>query len=202
MLRVGLTGGLASGKSHVGRALAELGCEVISADELGRLALEPDGEASALVIREFGGGILDERGRIDRRKLATEVFGDPDRLKLLNSLVHPVVIRREEELIAQAAARDANGIVVVEAAILIETGSWRRFERLILAVCPLEAQVERAMHRDGITREQALMRIARQMPLEEKRKYAHYVVDTSGAREETNRQTLAVFQSLRSIRKV
>ena len=202
MLRVGLTGGLASGKSHVGRALAELGCEVISADELGHLALEPDGEARAPVVREFGGGILDERGRIDRRKLAAEVFGDPDRLELLNGLVHPVVIRREEELIAQAAARDPNGIVVVEAAILIETGSWRRFERLILAVCPLEAQVERAMNRDGITREQTLMRIARQMPLEEKRKYAHYVVDTSGAREETYRQTLAVFQSLRSIQKV
>lgn len=202
MLRVGLTGGLASGKSHVGRALAELGCEVISADELGHLALEPDGEARAPVVREFGGGILDERGRIDRRKLAAEVFGDPDRLELLNSLVHPVVIRREEELLAQAAARDPNGIVVVEAAILIETGSWRRFDRLILAVCPLEAQVERAMNRDGITREQALMRIARQMPLEEKRKYAHYVVDTSGAREDTNRQTLAVFQSLRSIQKV
>jgi dephospho-CoA kinase len=202
MLRVGLTGGLASGKSHVGRALAELGCEVISADELGHLALEPDGEACAPVVREFGGGILDEGGRIDRRKLAAEVFGHPDRLELLNSLVHPVVIRREEELIAQAAARDPNGIVVVEAAILIETGSWRRFDRLILAVCPLEAQVERAMHRDGMTREQALMRIARQMPLEEKRKYAHFVVDTSGAREETDRQTLAVFQSLRSIRKV
>ena len=202
MLRVGLTGGLASGKSHVGRALAELGCEVISADELGHLALEADGEACAPVVREFGSGILDEGGRIDRRKLAAEVFRDPERLKLLNSLVHPVVIRREEELIAQAAARDPNGIVVVEAAILIETGSWRRFERLILAVCPLEAQVERAMNRDGITREQALMRIARQMPLEEKRKYAHYVVDTSGAKEETDRQTLAVFQSLRSIRKV
>ena len=202
MLRVGLTGGLASGKSHVGRALAELGCEVISADELGRMALEPDGEARAPVIREFGRGILDERGRIDRRKLAAEVFGDPDRLELLNGLVHPVVIRREEELIAQAAARDPNGIVVVEAAILIETGSWRRFDRLILAVCPLEAQVERAMNRDGITREQTLMRIARQMPLEEKRKYAHYVVDTSGAREDTYRQALAVFQSLRSIQKV
>ena len=202
MLRVGLTGGLASGKSHVGRALAELGCAVISADELGHLALEQDGEARAPVIREFGSGILDERGRIDRRKLAAEVFGDPDRLKLLNSLVHPVVIRREEELIAQAAARDPKGIVVVEAAILIETGSWRRFDRLILAVCPLEAQVERAMSRDGITREQALMRIARQMPLEEKRKYAHYVVDTSGAREETYKRTLAVFESLRSIRKV
>ncbi len=202
MLRVGLTGGLASGKSHVGRALAELGCEVISADELGHLALEADGEARAPVVREFGRGILDEGGRIDRRKLAAEVFGDPDRLELLNSLVHPVVIRREEELIAQAAKRDPNGIVVVEAAILIETGSWRRFDRLIVAVCPLEAQVERAMHRDGITREQALMRIARQMPLEEKRKYAHYVVDTSGAKEETDRQTLAVFQSLRSIRKV
>jgi dephospho-CoA kinase len=202
MLRVGLTGGLASGKSHVGRALAELGCHLISADELGHQALEPDGEAYAPVVREFGRGILDERGHVDRRKLAAEVFGDPDRLKLLNSLVHPAVIRREEELIAAAAASDPGGIAVVEAAILIETGSWRRFDRLIVAACPVEAQVERAMKRDGLTRGQALERIARQMPLEEKKKYAHYVVDTSGTREDTNRQTLEVFHSLRSVQQV
>ena len=202
MLRVGLTGGLASGKSHVGRALAELGCHLISADELGHQSLEPGGEAYEPVIREFGGGILDERGFVDRRRLAAEVFGDPERLKRLNGFVHPVVVRREEELIAQAAAAEPEGIAVVEAAILVETGSWRRFDRLILAVCPLESQVERAMKRDGITREQALTRIARQMPLDEKKKYAHYVIDTSGSREDTYNQTVEVFRSLRSIRQL
>jgi dephospho-CoA kinase len=202
MLRVGLTGGLATGKSHVGRALADLGCHLISADRLGHEALEPAGEAFAPVLKEFGSGILDDRGWIDRRKLAAVVFDHSDRLKLLNSLVHPVVIRREEESIARVAETDPAGIVVVEAAILIETGSWRRFDRLILAVCPLEEQIERAVKRDGITREQALKRIGRQMPLEEKRKFAHYVIDTSGTRENTYSQTVKVWESLRSIRPV
>jgi dephospho-CoA kinase len=202
MLRVGLTGGFATGKSNVGRVLAELGCRVISADRLGHEALEPDGEAYAPVVRAFGGGILDERGRIDRRRLADEVFSRPERLELLNSFVHPVVIRRQEQLIAEAGAADPGGIVVVEAAILIETGHWRRYDRLILAVCSVEAQVERAMKRDGLTREEVLARLARQMPLDEKRKYAHYVIDTSGAREDTYRQTLEVYHSLRSVQTV
>lgn len=202
MLRVGLTGGFATGKSHVGHALAELGCRLISADELGHQALEPDGEAYAPVVREFGGGILDERGRIDRRKLAEQVFGKPERLEVLNSLVHPVVIRREEQLIAEAEAAEPGGIVVVEAAILIETGNWRRYDRLILAVCSVQAQVERAMKRDGLTRDEVLARLARQMPLEEKRNYAHYVIDTSGTKEDTYRQTLEVYNSLRSVQKV
>ena len=202
MLRVGLTGGLASGKSHVAQTLASLGCHLISADQLGHAALAPGGEAVAAVLKEFGGGILDEKGAIDRRKLAAEVFDKPGRLEVLSSLVHPVVIRREEEWIARAAETDPHGIAVVEAAILIETGSWKRFERLILATCPLETQVERAVKRDGITREQALQRIARQMPLEEKRKFAHYVIDTSDTRENTDRQTVEVFRSLRSMQQL
>ncbi|MBI4875760.1 MAG: dephospho-CoA kinase [Acidobacteria bacterium] len=202
MLRVGLTGGFATGKSHVGRALAELGCYLVKADELGHQALEPGGAAWEPVVREFGRGILDEGERIDRRKLGEEVFARPERLALLNGIMHPVVIRREEQLIAEAAAADPNRIAVVEAAILVETGSWRRFDRLIVTVCPLEAQLERAMKRDGLSREQALARIARQMPLEEKRKYAHYVIDTSGTREDTCNQTVEVYRSLRSIQQV
>ncbi len=101
MLRVGLTGGLASGKSFVGRALASLGCLVLKADELGHAVLEPGGEAFDAVVREFGAGILDQNGAIDRKRLAAEVFGKPDRLAVLNALVHPPVIRREEELMAE-----------------------------------------------------------------------------------------------------
>ncbi len=199
MLRVGLTGGLASGKSFVAQALEGLGCRLIKADELGHEVLLPGGEAYDGAIREFGSEILAPDGTIDRRKLAAEVFEKPDRLAVLNSLVHPPVMRREEELIARFEAEDPHGIVVVEAAILIETGSHKRFDRLILAVCRPEQQLERAVHRDGLTREEALARLARQMPLEEKRKYADYVIDTSGTKEETLKQVWETFNLIRSI---
>ena len=199
MLRVGLTGGLASGKSFVGKALAELGCHLIQADELGHQTLLPGGEAYAGAILEFGPGILKPDGTISRRKLAAEVFGKPERLAALNRLVHPPVIRREEELIAGFGAADPGGIVVVEAAILIETGSCKRFQRVILAMCRPEQQVERAMRRDASSREEALARLARQMPLDEKRKYADHIIDTSGTKEETLEQVRETYNSLRSI---
>ena len=199
MLRVGLTGGLASGKSFVGGTLAELGCTLIQADELGHQALLPGGGAHDAVIAEFGSGILDVSGQIDRRKLAARVFDFPERLKRLNELVHPCVYQLEEQLAAAAFARDPAGIVVVEAAILIETGSYRRFDRLIVAVCTEEQQLQRAMKRDGFTLEEVQARLRRQMPLMEKRKYADYVIDTSSTKENTIQQTRQVYESLRSI---
>ncbi|HOL72336.1 MAG TPA: dephospho-CoA kinase [Bryobacteraceae bacterium] len=199
MLRVGLTGGLASGKSFVGEALESFGCRLIKADELGHQVLLPGGEAYGEVVREFGPGILDSGGTIDRRKLAAEVFDKPERLAALNRLVHPHVVRREEELIARFAEEDPRAIVVVEAAILIETGSYRRFDKLILAVCTPEQQIERAVARGGLTREEAMARLARQMPLEEKRKYADFIIDTSGTKEETLKLVWETFKVIRSI---
>ncbi|MEN6605627.1 MAG: dephospho-CoA kinase, partial [Bryobacteraceae bacterium] len=165
MLRVGLTGGLATGKSLVGEALAGLGCYLIKADELGHKVLLPGAEAYDAVVREFGRGILDSHGLIDRKALAVEVFSTPERLALLNSLVHPPVIAREEVELAAIQARDPGAIAVVEAAILIECGSYKRFEKVILAVCDEEQQLERAVLRGGISREEARARINRQMPL-------------------------------------
>jgi len=198
MLRVGLTGGLASGKSFVGQALADLGCHLIQADELGHQVLMPGAEAYAPVVREFGPGVLAPDGTIDRALLAAEVFDRPDRLAKLNSMVHPSVIRREEEMLKEIEARDPAGIAVMEAAILIETGSYRRFDKIVLAVARPEQQVERAMAR-GLSREKALARIERQMPLEEKRKHADYVIDTSGQKEDTLRQVGEVYRALRSV---
>ena len=199
MLKVGLTGGLACGKSYVGQALADLGCFVIEADELGHRVLEPGGEAYQAVVSEFGSGILTSAGEIDRRALAARVFESPERLQTLNGLVHPVVIRREEELLAGFEARQPRGIAVVEAAILIETGSYRRFDRLILVTCRDEQQVERAMRRAGAVEADVRARIGRQMPLEEKRKFADFVIDTSGEKSETLKQTREVFEALRRI---
>src|ERR1700681_3162965 len=196
MLRVGLTGGLASGKSFVGRALAELGCLVIRADELGHQALERGGAAFEGAVREFGEGILNAEGAIDRRKLAALVFHDGQQLAKLNALVHPPVWARERQLLDEYAETHPRGIGVVEAAILVEAGSYRNYDKLIVAVCTEEQQIERAMSRDGLTREQVLDRLSRQMPLAEKIKYADYVIDTSGAKESTLAQTRAVHQSL------
>jgi dephospho-CoA kinase len=199
MLRVGLTGGLASGKSFVGKILGGLGCFVIHADELGHKVLLRGGEAYDAVVAEFGPGIIGEDGEIDRRKLAAVVFNDPAKLETLNRLVHPPVRERERQLAEEFALRNPTGIVVIEAAILIETGAWKNYDRLIVAICEPEQQVERAMRRDGITREEAEARLRRQLPLKEKVKFAHYVIDTSGSKENTLEQTEAVYRSLRSI---
>jgi dephospho-CoA kinase len=197
MLRVGLTGGLASGKSFVGRALADLGCLLIKADDLGRQVQQPGGEAYEGIVKDFGQAILGPDGSIDRRRLATEVFHDPERLKRLNALVHPPVKARERRLQEEFAREHPEGIAVTEAAILIETGSYRGYDKLIVAFCRPEQQIERAMARDHLTREEVLDRLTRQMPLEEKLKHADFVVDTSGPKEDTLAQTRVVFESLR-----
>lgn len=199
MLRVGLTGGLACGKSLVAKNLASLGCHVIHADELGHEVLLPEGEAYRPVLAEFGLEILDERGFIDRKKLAASVFDHPDRLQKLSAIVHPAVVCREENLIAGLQQTDPHGIAVVEAAILVETGSYTRFDRLIVVACAEQQQLERAMRRDASTLEEAMARIRRQLPLEEKKRVAHYIIDTSGTKEQTAHQTRAVYESLRSL---
>jgi dephospho-CoA kinase len=199
MLKVGLTGGIASGKSFVGEALAGYGCLLIQADEIGHAVMAPGGEAFQPVVQAFGREILSADGSIDRRALATRVFADPRRLARLNALVHPAVIRLENESIAAFGAAHPDGIAVVEAAILIETGSYSRFDKLILVICAVEQQVERALRREGASESDIRARISRQMPLARKRKFADFVIDTSGEKEVTLRQTRAVYDVLRRI---
>ena len=199
MIRGGLTGGFASGKSFVSNILQKLGCHVVRADELGHQVLELGGEAYSEVVKLFGLQILDPGGAIDRRRLAAEVFDSPGRLAQLNAIVHPSVIRREEQFLQRAEAADPDGIGIVEAAILIETGSYKRFDKLILVACTPEQQLERAMKRGAYTRTEVLARLSRQMPVEEKRRFADYVINTSGTEEETVEQTQEVYRSLRSI---
>jgi dephospho-CoA kinase len=197
MLKVGLTGGIACGKSFVGETLAGKGCLLIQADELGREVMAPGGEAYEGVVKEFGPEILASDGTIDRRKLAARVFGNSDRLARLNALVHPAVIRLEEERIADFARREPQGIAVVEAAILIETGSYKRFDKMILVICREEQQMERAMRRTGAAAADVRARLDSQMTVDEKRKFADFVIDTSGEKGDTLRQTLAVYEELR-----
>ena len=199
MLRVGLTGGLASGKSFVGRGLSDLGCLLIQADMLGRQVLEQGGETYEAVVKTFGNQIVDPDGRINRRRLAKIVFSDPEQLAKLNALVHPRVKERERDLVAEFAREHPDGIAVTEAAILVETGSYKDYDRLIVAVCRPEQQIERSMERDGVSREEVLNRLSRQMPLEEKVKHADFIIDTSGTKEDTLQQVRTVYESLRRL---
>jgi dephospho-CoA kinase len=198
MLRVGLTGGLATGKSFVGEALRRRGCCLVRADDIGREVMEKGGEAYDAVVREFGEAILAAGGAIDRKRLAAVVFHQPDRLAALNAIVHPAVLRRQEQIFAGIALRDPSAIAVWEAAVMIEAGTHTRVDRLILTVCGEAQQVERAVSRGNLTREEALARIRCQMPLAEKRRYADYIVDTSGSEAETLAQVEQVYNSLRS----
>jgi len=199
VLRVGLTGGLASGKSFVGQALADLGCHLIEADKLGHEVMLPGGEAYDEIVQEFGREILDSDGRINRRKLGGMVFPDADRLAKLSGLVHPPVQKREEARMAEIARRDARAIVVVEAAILVETGRYKDFDRLIVVTCAAGQQMERALQRGSYSKEEIQARLARQLPLEEKLRVADYVIDTSGDKEATLEQVRNVHRSLRSL---
>jgi len=199
VLKVGLTGGLASGKSFVGSVLAELGCLVVEADKLGHEVLLPGAEAYEATVHEFGEGILNADATIDRARLGEMVFGSPERLEKLNSIVHPPVRARSVAMEHDFAKLHPHGIAVHEAAILIETGSYRKFDRMIVAACTREQQIARAMERDGATLENVLARLARQMPLTDKVKFADYVIDTSVTKDRTRDQTVAVFEELQKL---
>jgi dephospho-CoA kinase len=135
-----------------------------------------------------------------RRKLGAVVFSHPDKLKRLNDIVHPSVIAHEEAWMRETEQQDPASIAVVEAAILIETGSYHRFQTLVLTVCTQEQQIERAMKRDGLNRDEVMDRLKRQMPLEEKRKFADYVIDTSGEKEHTLEQVSHLYRQLRELK--
>jgi dephospho-CoA kinase len=190
---------LASGKSFVGDALAELGCYLIEADRLGHEVMLPGAEVYDAIVREFGASVLDPGGYIDRRKLSALVWGHPERLEKLNSFVHPAVRAREQRRMAEIAQADPNAIAVVAAAILVETGSYRNFDKLIVVTCTAEQQMERALKRGTYSKEEVLARLSRQLPLEEKLRVADYVIDASGSKENTLAQVKIVYESLRSL---
>jgi dephospho-CoA kinase len=201
MLRLGLTGGLATGKSFVAREFERLGCFLIYADKLGHDVMLPGGPAYQAIVNLFGPEIL-EKGSdlprpIHRQQLGSIFFSNRGRLAQLNAIVHPAVFEREEALAADAAARDPHAIVIIEAAILIETGRHRTLDRLILTTCPEEIQIERAMKRDNLSRDEVLKRIQRQLPLSEKLAYADYVIDTGASKQETVARVHAVYDSLK-----
>ncbi|HKG20474.1 MAG TPA: dephospho-CoA kinase [Blastocatellia bacterium] len=199
MLKIGLTGSIAVGKSSVISILSELGCVTFDADKIAHSVMEPGREAYDDIVREYGREVLAGDGTIDRVKLGAIVFADAARRNRLNEIVHPRVIEEQNSLLAAAEARDPSAIAIVDAALMIESGGYKRFDRLIVIFCRPELQIERLMRRNGITREDAERRVAAQMPSDEKRRYADYEIDTSGDFEETRRRVIEVHAQLKKL---
>ncbi|MGI8732254.1 MAG: dephospho-CoA kinase [Pyrinomonadaceae bacterium] len=200
MLRVGLTGSIGVGKSFVAGVLQELGCRVLDADQTARAVVVPGAPGIAAVTRAFGAGVLREDGTLDRPKLGALVFGDQNKRELLNSILHPFIIAQQDEQLREWERRDPNGIGVVDAALMIESGSYKRFDKLIVVHCRSGVQLERLMKRDGLSLEAAQQRIAAQMSQEEKRKFADYLIGTSDGFETARAQTSEVYARLREQR--
>jgi dephospho-CoA kinase len=191
MLIAGLTGGMACGKSFVAAELRRLGAHVIEADELGHQVLSSGGEAHDAVRETFG--------TADRAELAALVFGKPEELARLNGIVHPAVRERAAKIVTEILAREPGAVIVYVAAILFESGGMAGMRKTIVVTCREDQQLERALERPGATREKVMARLNHQMPLAEKVARADYVIDTSGTKEDTLRQTKLVFEELRRL---
>ena len=198
MLRVGLTGGIASGKSTVAARMRELGVAVLNADALAHQLIEPGQPAYDDVVREFGPEVLRADGTVDRKKLGDIVFRDPARRERLNQIVHPRVIAAREEQLREMQSQNPRGLAIVEAALLIEAGYYKKLDRLVVCSCRPEQQMERLRAR-GLTEEEARQRLEAQLPLAEKLRLADDVVDCSGTLQETERQTDALVARLRQL---
>lgn len=195
-LLVGLTGGVGTGKSTVSRMFRDLGCLIIDADLLAREVVEPGEPAYAKIVTEFGKQILDAEGQIDRKKLGTLVFGDPAKRRRLEGFTHPEIRQRQAAILAELMTEGFEGIAIFDAALLVEMGGAKNMDRLVVVYADPGTQLKRIMLRDDISEAEARQRLRSQMPLAEKVKQAHYVVDNSGSREETERRVREVYQAL------
>ncbi len=195
-LLVGLTGGIATGKSTVSEILRELGCEIIDADRLARDVVEPEQPAWKQIVAEFGGGVVTAEGALDRKKLGAIVFADPERRKRLEAITHPAIRARFQARLDELAAQGFAGIVVFDAPVMIESGNYKNMDRLVVVVTDDATQAARLQERDGTDEVEGRRKIASQMPLAEKAKLADYVINNSGAREVTAAEVRRVFAAL------
>ncbi len=198
MLTVGLTGGIASGKSVVSSFFKGLGACVIDADLIAREVTSPFSKAWKGIVNYFGKGILEKDLTINRQRLADIVFNDPEKLVQLNNLTHPEIFREAERRIRDIQRVDSQAVIIVEAALLVEGKSWKRFDKLIVVYAPKELQIKRLVEKRGVSLEEAKRRIEAQLPIEEKIEVADFVIPNEGSLAETQKEVEKVFRKLKS----
>jgi dephospho-CoA kinase len=196
MLRVGLTGSIAVGKSFVCEVFRELGVPVLDADVTAREVVAPGTSGLEAIRKEFGDSVITANGELDRAKLGEIVFSDEAKREKLNSIVHPRVIDAQDRWLNEREVENPNGISIIDAALMIESGGYSRFDKIIVAWCRDEIQLERLMERNGLTEEAARLRIAAQMPQEQKKSFGDYLIDTSEGYEVTRKQVEKIFSAL------
>jgi dephospho-CoA kinase len=197
MLNVGLTGGIACGKSTVARMLVENGAVLIDFDELAHTVQEPEGAVWREIVRHFGEEILNEDRTIDRRRLGKTVFADREKRELLNRIVHPAIFEEWQRRLEEIRKANTDAIVISDIPLLIEAGMKELVDLVLLVYITPEEQIRRAMARDGFSREEAERRLAAQMPIEEKLRWADIVIRNGGSPEETGRAVSDVWVELK-----
>jgi len=195
-LLVGLTGGIATGKSTVSAMFAHLGAKIVDADLLAREVVMPGQPALDEIVREFGPEVLQADGHLDRKRLGALVFNEPERRKRLEAITHPAIALRQQRILSVYEEEVFEGIVIWDAALLVETGGAKRMDKLVVVSTDHVTELARLIARDGMTEEEARGRIATQMPVAEKAKVADYVIDNGGSRAETERQVREVYAKL------
>jgi len=200
VLRVGLTGGLACGKSVVAKMFSDLGARVIYADQIAHELYKSGQPVHQELVKRFGAEIVNAEGEIDRARLAAIVFGD-GRVQELNKIVHPAVVKRQEQLMHEIGGREPNAVIMVEAALIFEAGVKDRFAKMVVVTCRPEQKVQRYAERAGRDQAAASAEVARrsqaQLPDEEKIRRADYVIDNSGSLERTRQQVERIYAELK-----
>lgn len=191
---IGLTGGIASGKSTVSKVLKDLGATIIDMDLIAREIVKPGLPAWQEIVRFFGNEVLRQDGEINRPALAVQIFSNEEARRRLNEITHPRLIKETQKRLEEIRCRE-NVVAVIDAPLLIEAGMTDLVDEVWLVSIPKELQVLRLMERDGISRAEAKKRIDSQMPLEEKKKFAHYIIDTAGSMQDTVKQVLDLWES-------
>ena len=197
MLKVGLTGSIAVGKSYVVEIFRELGAFVLDADQTAREVVEPNTKGLKAIVENFGAEILQSNGELDRIKLGATIFADEAKRQLLNSIVHPLVIEKQNDWLREKEAENPNNISIIDAALMIESGGYRRFDKLIVVWCDSATQLQRLVSRNNLSEREALKRINAQMSQEKKKRYADFLIDTTHGFESAKRQTVEVFEQLK-----
>ncbi len=196
MLRVGLTGSIGVGKSFVAGVLAQLGCYVLDADDTAREVVTPGSVALQDVVAAFGTDIIQSDGTLDRSKLGTLVFADAHKRAVLNSILHPYIIAQQDRRLRDWEMKNPDSVAIVDAALMIESGGYKRFDKLIVVHCRPEVQFQRLMMRNNLTRDEAEKRVHAQMSQEEKKKHADYLIDTSDGFDAARQRTHEVHGQL------
>ena len=199
MISAGLTGGIGSGKSTAAALFASLGAITINSDNIGRDMMKPGTVVYDRIVSGFGPEVVDTKGHLDRAKLADIVFHDLEKLKHLNAIVHAPVLREIDRQVQLERAKNPQAVVLVESAVLFEAGQEKRFDKIIVVWCRPEQQIERFLGRSNLSESDVRRRMAAQMPGEEKKSRADFLIDTSATMPDTERQVKEVFAQLQAL---